>query len=154
MQKVICISLAALLCSCNNQVSGDEKKLSELHHQYVNAWLANDKQGVLSLFTDDSRLQPSSLCPIKGIGKIEEFWFPNDGSVTTINTFKTELVVLSIRDTLAFATHTTFLDWSYKKDTTRMHVAQTGIATSIYSLRNNEWKIWRQMWSDLSFKSY
>jgi hypothetical protein len=153
MRRTFLLTLLIFL-SCSDDPSEDEKAILDIHKRYVEAWLANDKQGVLSLFVADSRLQPSSLCPIKGIGKIEEFWFPNDSSVTLINIFETELLGLTIRDTLAIATHSTFLDWSYTKDTIRMNVEQRGISTSLYTRRQEEWKIWRQMWSDLSSKSH
>jgi ketosteroid isomerase-like protein len=151
----IFLYFAFIICAgCNQTDSSDEIDLKQIHREYVEAWLANDKQRILTLFTEDARLQPSSLCPIKGMNKIEAFWFPNDSSVTTIKKFETELLNLTVRDTVAFATHSTFLDWSYEKDTVRMNVEQRGISTSVYAKRNHEWKIWRQMWSDLSFKSY
>jgi ketosteroid isomerase-like protein len=153
MKTIYVVGLSIALCSCG-QSSPEKNELTQLHQNYVDAWLANDKKGVLSLFMDDSRLQPSSLCPVKGIKNIEEFWFPNDSSITTIKRFETELLNISIRDTLAFATHTIFLDWSYKKDTVSMNVEQRGVSTSVYRKRKDEWKIWRQMWTDLSSRSY
>lgn len=145
------IFIYGITLSCTEKpapVSADEEALRTLHEKYVQGWLNNDRALILSLFTPDARLQPSGLTPVKGLEQIRQFWFPDDHSVTTVNAFSTELLWLQVMDTMAVSTQRTRLDWSYHKDTLDSHAIQSGIATSIFKKRNQEWLIWRQMWSD------
>lgn len=128
----------------------DEKEIRKINDDYTSAWLKGDEKGVLSLFEEGARIQPSSLCPIDSLPNIKAFWFPADGSVTTIDRFTNDISYLKIDSSIAYATHESILDWSYQKDTSRMKVAQKGIATTLYRKQpDGHWKIWRQMWSDI-----
>jgi hypothetical protein len=80
---------------------------------------------------------------------IKRFWFPRDSSVTLIHKFNNDIVHLSIEGDLAFGTHKTFLSWSYKKGSVDIAKDQWGIAMTVYRKKNGQWKIWRQLWTDV-----
>ncbi len=144
-----------LIVACANDqkqpmVSGDEAAIKKIRDQYVSSWLANDEQGVLSLFLENSRIQPSSLCPIDSMKNIRQFWFPHDKSKTTIDHFQINDFCIHVDGDTAVSTGVSYLDWSYQNDTTAFSVSQKGIETTVYLRQaDKSWKIWRQMWTDL-----
>lgn len=145
---------AVLLWSCNNKATKapntDELEIRHIHSEYVNGWLEMDEERVMGLLEENARIQPNTLKPIEGKSKIRMFWFPKDSSITTINDYRTEMISLSIIDTLAISTHRSLLDWTYQKDTITFGMLQKGINTTIYRKQtDNSWKIWRSMWTDI-----
>jgi ketosteroid isomerase-like protein len=149
MKSLLCLalSLASLLSYSQSDV---DLKIRKVNSDYVSSWLNNDKEGILSLFEKTAMLSPSGLRPVKGIKDIEQFWFPNDSSVTTIHTFTNEILNLSIDGDLAHSTQKTFLSWSYVKGGTTIKKDQWGIALTVYRRQaDNSWKIWRQLWTDV-----
>lgn len=128
----------------------DELKIRKVHKAYVNGWLESNEEGIMELLVEDSRIQPNTLKPIEGKSEIRKFWFPNDSSKTTINNYVTEIINVDVMDTIAISTHTSLLDWTYKKDSINFGMLQNGISTTIYRRQvDNSWKIWRSMWTDI-----
>jgi uncharacterized protein (TIGR02246 family) len=127
----------------------DEALIRAVNRKYVNEWLKNNEQGVLSLFTDDATLAPSGMNPIKGKKEIKKFWFPADGSVTTIEKFTNDIQHVFIDGDIGETSQLDHLVWSYKKGATSMRKEQWGFATTVYKKQTNgEWKIIHQMWKD------
>ena len=153
------ISIGVLSCTTENQNSvsstnGDEDQIYQLHQDYVDGWKTMDEEKVMGLLEDESMIQPNRLKPIIGKENIRNFWFPHDSSITTINTFDTKVVSLNIRDSIAIMTHESLLDWDYKKDTMNFGMVQKGINTTIYRRQDDDqWKIWRSMWTDIAADS-
>ncbi|MEK6154082.1 DUF4440 domain-containing protein [Flavobacteriaceae bacterium 3-367] len=132
----------------------DEKKIRQLHNDYVNGWMNNDEQKVMDLLEENAHIQPNSLTPISGKQQINAFWFPKDSSTTRINAFDTEIISLNLMDTLAIATHSSLLDWTYQKDTITFGRTQRGFNTTLYRKQaDGSWKIWRSMWTDYEIKN-
>jgi uncharacterized protein (TIGR02246 family) len=128
----------------------NEQAIRAINEAYVNAWLQNDKEGVLNLFEDNATLAPSGLNPVKGKAAMAKFWFPNDSSVTTIHQFSNEIQFLKLDLDMAYTTQNTFLSWSYVKGEFKLARNQWGIATTIYRKQQDEsWKIIHQMWKDI-----
>jgi ketosteroid isomerase-like protein len=154
--KIVCLFLFSLLIiSCKQQVKSEEEneKILNILQNYVDAWRDMNEERVMSLFEENSIIQPNSLTPSVGKEEIRAFWFPKDGSITKINVFETELLGLNIIDTLAVTTHRSYLDWSYQKDTLNFGMVQKGISTTVYRKQQDQsWKIWRQMWTDIYAK--
>ena len=142
-----------LVWGCNQADTGNnaaEAEIRQIHTEYVQGWLAMDEEKIMGLLEENARIQPNSLKPVEGKNQIRNFWFPRDSSKTTVNDFQTELISLKILDTLAVSTHTSTLDWTYKKDTLSFGMSQNGINTTIYRKQmDGTWKIWRSMWSDI-----
>ena len=128
----------------------NELAIRKVHNDYVIGWIKSDEEKIMDLLIDDSRIQPNTLKPIEGKSEIRKFWFPKDGSKTTINNYETEIISLTIFDTLAISTHKSLLDWTYEKDSIRFGMLQKGINTTLYKKQLDlSWKIWRSMWTDI-----
>lgn len=151
LKKTFLLLFCLFLNACSTMKNNHDADAVRLIHQsYVEGWLDMNEEQVMSLFEENAMIQPSSLTPLKGKKEIIEFWFPKDSSITKINSFKTDLLDLTVMDSLAIATHKSYLDWSYKKDTTDFSMVQKGISTTVYRKQQNKsWKIWRQMWTDI-----
>ncbi|WP_430966478.1 YybH family protein [Spongiimicrobium sp. 2-473A-2-J] len=132
----------------------DEIQIRQLHTDYVNGWIDNNEGQIMGLLEENARIQPNSLMPIEGKQQINAFWFPKDGSSTKINTFETEILNFQLLDTLAITTHSSLLDWTYKKDTLQFGRVQKGVNTTVYRKQGDgSWKIWRSMWTDIDIKN-
>ncbi len=155
-KKVILPIFAILFiasCDANKAddiVNAEEAKILKVHNDYVNGWLDMDEKKIMALLESNARIQPNTLKPIEGKPNIRQFWFPKDSSKTVINDYKTEIISLNIKDTLAISTHSSVLDWTYEKDTMSFGLLQKGINTTIYrKQKDKSWKIWRSMWTDI-----
>ena len=134
----------------NKQLTNDELQIHKLHNEYVKGWKEMNEEKVMNLLEKNSMIQPNSLTPIIGKENIREFWFPKDSSITIINNFDTEIISLHLRDSIAIMTHVSNLDWDYRKDTLNFGMIQKGINTTIYRKQiDNDWRIWRSMWTDI-----
>ena len=154
MKVLVVILLVAIVgCTSNHEnvkLSNDEIQIHNLHKNYVEGWKEMNEEKVMNLLEENSMIQPNKLTPIIGKENIRKFWFPKDSSITTINTFETEIIDLKLSDTIAIMTHESFLDWDYRKNTTSFGMVQKGINTTIYKRQNDQsWKIWRSMWTDI-----
>ncbi|MEZ4687788.1 MAG: DUF4440 domain-containing protein [Bacteroidia bacterium] len=128
--------------------------MRQLHSDYVDGWKAMDETRVMALLEDGARIQPNRMTPIEGKENIRDFWFPKDSSETIINRFETEIIHFTQKDSLAITTHTSLLDWDYKKDSLAFGMVQRGINTTVYRRQTDDsWKIWRSMWTDIEVKT-
>ncbi|MBL7825400.1 MAG: DUF4440 domain-containing protein [Saprospiraceae bacterium] len=128
----------------------EDKAIRTIQQQYVDAWLKGDEIGVLSLFEPAARITPSGMAPIDSLVNIGAFWFPKDGSTTTIHAFENEILSLEFDGDMAFTAQKTKLDWSYQKGALKMDKVQKGFAHTVYRRQSNgAWKIWRQTWTDV-----
>lgn len=149
--KPLAFLLLALtvLFACDNSSNKDEQLIRQVHAAYVGGWLSGDEEKIMGLLVENSRIQPNSMKPIEGKSAIRDFWFPNDGSQTVINDYQTEIISLNILDSIAVSTHTSLLDWTYKKDSVQFGMLQKGINSTLYKKQaDGNWKIWRSMWTD------
>lgn len=148
----ICLFIC-LACTMEPQhpeeMSADEQAVRDIHQAYVEGWKKMDEVQVLALFEEGARIQPNRMSPIEGKEAIRSFWFPDDGSITRIHRYETDLMFVEVMDSLAVSTQKSLLDWSYEQDTFQMARIQRGLATTLYRKQSDgHWKIWRQMWTD------
>lgn len=156
----IFLFLMVISCDQNSEgnldsvISDNELMIRQIHADYVEGWKNMDERKVMDLLEEESQIQPNRFNPVVGKENIRAFWFPRDSSETIINEFTTEIISLTLLDTIALTTHSSVLDWDYKKDSTNFGMNQKGINTTIYrKQKDGSWKIWRSMWSDLYSKS-
>lgn len=136
------------------KLNQDEVKIQRVHANYVDGWKNMNESKVMKLLEEESQIQPNRFNPVIGKENIREFWFPKDNSKTIINEFTTKIISLTLLDTIAVTTHSSILDWDYKKDSTVFGMYQKGFNTTIYRKQTDEsWKIWRSMWTDLYVKN-
>ncbi|MBX7150899.1 nuclear transport factor 2 family protein [bacterium] len=151
IRSVLLIGCLILAVSCESvKDTSDERTIRAINERYTEAWLRNDENGVLSLFEENAMIMPNGMGAIKGIDAISNFWFPKDSSVTTIHVFDNQIVAITIDSTIASTFKKTFLSWSYVKGDVKIAKDQWGFAVSVYRKQSNgEWKIWRQLWTDI-----
>src|SRR5687768_14520867 len=65
----------------------DSSDIEAVRTAYVQAWLADDTSGVLATLHSDAVLLPPGRLPLRGEREIRAFWWPTDGSRTTITAF-------------------------------------------------------------------
>lgn len=127
-----------------------EDSVRSIHQRYVTAWLNGDEAGVMDLFQSDATIVPSGMAPIKGSPAIRDFWFPKDTSTTTIHEFTSEILSLTVDDSVAHTSQKTYLSWSYEKGALHLSKDQWGYAMTVYRRQaDGQWKVWRQLWTDV-----
>lgn len=128
----------------------DEQAVRAINQNFVAAWLANDAEKILNLFEDNASITPGGAGFYKGKDKIKSFWFPQDGSVTTIDKFSNDIVFLKHSGDVMVATTNSKLSWTYQKGDTSFGKDQEGYALTFYRRQTDgSWKIWKQIWSDI-----
>jgi ketosteroid isomerase-like protein len=125
----------------------DSSDIEAARTAYVQAWLADDTSGVLATLDTDAVLLPPGRLPLKGEREIRAFWWPTDGSRTTITAFDWTLDEIVGKGELAFTRGISTVEWRYEKDTVRAE--QTTRSTNLTILlrgADGRWRILRQMW--------
>ena len=92
-------------------------------------------------------LLPPGQQPVQGHGAIRAYWWPTDGSHTTITAFDLSVEEVVGSKHLAFTRGVSTVAWRYEKDTVRSE--QTSRTTSLTILArgaDGQWRIIRQMW--------
>ena len=125
----------------------DSTAIDAVRVDYVRAWLADDTSGVLATLDSGAVLLPPGRLPVKGRQAIRAFWWPTDGSRTTITEFDWTLEEVGGTPQLAFSRGISTVAWRYEKDT--VLVEQTTRNTNLTILSrgaDGRWRILRQMW--------
>ncbi|MGH7519337.1 MAG: YybH family protein [Gemmatimonadales bacterium] len=125
----------------------DSSEIEGARAAYVRAWLKDDTAGVLATLDAEAVLLPPAHLPVTGHRAIRAFWWPTDGSRTTITAFEWTLDELAGTPDLAFTRGASTVAWRYEKDTVRNE--QTTRNTNLTILAraaDGRWRILRQMW--------
>lgn len=144
--------LLFLACSSSSQPSdalttADSVAIRGVQAAYVSAWLADDTAGVLATLSLDAVLLPPGQLPIAGHSTIRDYWWPRDGSTTTITGFDWTIAELGGQRGMAFMRGVSTVDWVYVKDT--VHQTMTARSANLTLLRRQDdgrWTITHQMW--------
>ena len=125
----------------------DSSAIEAVRAAYVSAWLADDTTGVLATLDSAAVLLPPGRLPITGHSAIRAFWWPADGSRTTIVAFDWKLDELHGTPDLAFTRGISKIDWRYQKDTLRLEQSTRNTNLTILARGGDgRWRIVRQMW--------
>jgi ketosteroid isomerase-like protein len=85
--------------------------------------------------------------PVAGRAAIRAFWWPSDGSHTTITGFDWILEELAGTPDLAFTRGISRVAWRYQKDTVRTQQTTRNVNLTILTRSaDGKWRILRQMW--------
>ena len=150
---MLCLNLGlALACGEDTDLrqrltAQDSIDIEAVRAAYVQAWLADDTSGVLATLDTAAVLLPPGRLPLKGEREIRSFWWPTDGSRTTITAFDWALEEVVGTRELAFTRGVSTIGLRYVKDTVR--VEQTTRSTNLTILvrgADGRWRILRQMW--------
>jgi ketosteroid isomerase-like protein len=125
----------------------DSSAIVQVQSSYVSAWLADDTAGVLATLDSAAVLIPPGRLPVTGHSAIRAFWWPDDGSHTTITDFAWTLDELRGRRDLAFTRGISRVAWNYEKDTVRSQQTVRNLNLTILTRGDDgKWRILRQMW--------
>ena len=90
------VSLAAPLSS------SDEAALRALSNQYAEAWVRNDRAGVMGPWAPDGVFIPhDGVEPRIGYDKLDAFWFPNGKAVGVVSAYTQTVTAISGADSHA-----------------------------------------------------
>jgi uncharacterized protein (TIGR02246 family) len=148
---IILIAGFLLGCSPSNRsrplTARDSSAIDSVRAAYVSAWLADDTSSVLATLDSQAVLLPPGRLPVTGRHAIREFWWPPDGSHTTITAFTWTLEELDGTRDLAFTRGISNVAWRYAKDTVRTEQTSRNINLTILQRGGDgRWRILRQMW--------
>lgn len=120
--------------------------------EYYTAWLSNNEEAVLKTFTTDAVIMPQGLLPKKGLDEIRGFWFPEDGSKTTITKFDYIIEDLKVDLNTAFVRSSSVLSFEYEKDGQKIVRRDQNQVHTTYMEKQNDgsWKVTCKMWSSLN----
>lgn len=83
---------------------------------YHKAWLEADSAALLRQMAPNAVLMPPGLSPISGLAAIRDYWFPQDGSRTTVTAFDYTLDDIRLDGNLAYVRGSSTLSFRYEKD--------------------------------------
>jgi uncharacterized protein (TIGR02246 family) len=153
---VLTFCLGILGCQVPRQASGspltaaEREAIRTIDTAFVHAWLRDDTTSVLRLFSAEAILFPPGSGPIEGLGAIRAYWWPTDGSHTQLTSFTRDVAEIRGTHQLAFLRGTAHLAWVYEKNGQK--TTQSSRATDLVLLApdsSGQWRIIRQMWSQL-----
>ncbi len=125
----------------------DSTAIEAVRAAYVKAWLADDTSGVLATLDSGAVLLPPGRPPLEGEREIRAFWWPDDGSRTTITSFDWTLDEMVGTGELAFTRGISTIEWRYVKDTVRAEqTTRSPNLTILVRGADGRWRILRQMW--------
>lgn len=129
--------------------SQDEVAVRALEEAYRSGWLANDSAAVMGVLTPDVVLMPAGSVPIIGDSAARTYWWPDDGSRTTINAY--EIVIDEVKGSgdLAYLRGSGTIDFTYATpEGTASDLTSEAVHLSIARRgADGEWRIARRVWS-------
>ncbi|HJR15881.1 MAG TPA: nuclear transport factor 2 family protein [Gemmatimonadales bacterium] len=150
---LLCLT-SAFLAACGNDANRplqltaqDSSAIERIRSAYVAAWLADDTSAVLASMDSAALLLPPGRLPVKGHDAIRAFWWPTDGSRTTITDFQWSVEEMVGTHQLAFTRGLSTVAWQYQKDTVQAEQTSRTVSLTIFARgADGSWRIIRQMW--------
>ena len=127
----------------------DRSKIESVLHAYRTAWLANDAEGVLRLFTEDAVLMPHhGVKPVVGKAAARAFWFPA-GPPTTVTLLDQTFDEIAGVPELAYVRGHSKVEWTTGTGADAKRSGNAGTNLTILRRQpDGSWKIAVQMWDD------
>ena len=127
--------------------SRDSSAIEAVRAAYVRAWLEDDTAGVLATLDSAAVLLPPGRLPVSGHAAIRAFWWPTDGSRTTITAFDWSVDELAGTPELAYTRGVSSVGWRYEKDTVRSEQTTRSVSLTLLArATDGKWRILCQMW--------
>lgn len=111
---VVLWTLAACSASSPTFTADDEAAVRALEEAYRSGWLANESEAVMSTLASDAVLMPAGVQPLIGEPAIRDYWWPADGSLTTIDAYRIEVDELAGSGDLAYLRGRGELEFTYR----------------------------------------
>jgi uncharacterized protein (TIGR02246 family) len=131
--------------------AADEAAVRALEESYRQAWLANDSEAVMATLASDAVIMPAGREPIQGDSAIRAYWWPDDGSSTTIHGYEITVDEVHGSGDLAFLRGHGTLSFEYQQsDGTVSEITSNSVYLAV-AQRNEDgdWRIARRAWSPL-----
>jgi ketosteroid isomerase-like protein len=125
----------------------DSSAIEAVRAAYVRAWLEDDTAAVLATLDSSAVLLPPGRLAVAGHDAIRAFWWPTDGSRTSITSFTWTVHELAGTPELAYIRGVSTVGWRYEKDTVRSEQSSRSVSlTILVPGADGQWRILRQMW--------
>src|SRR5215213_5863746 len=146
----LAFGLADVRAESRKLSAADVAKVRAVSEAYAAAWLRNDPEAVLKLFSDDAVLIPQGRRPVEGIEAIKNFWWPAGGPRTTIKSFNITTDEVGGAGDVAFVRGTYQFSFSYEDKGQTIELTNTGNYMMIMRRQpDGSWRISHRMWGDL-----
>ena len=150
------IRLAAsvmILAACSSADGGftveDKAAVRALEEAYRNGWLANDSVAVMATLAPGAVMLPAGVQPLVGDSAIRRYWWPSDGSETTIESYTIAVAEVEGSGNLAYLRGRGSLEFTYR-DAAGAVSRLTSEAVHLSLARrgaDGTWRIARRAWS-------
>jgi uncharacterized protein (TIGR02246 family) len=161
VRGIISVALTLWLVLGSSGVKAESEKLSAtdvakiraVNEAYAAAWLRNDPQTVLNNFASDAVLKPQGNRPVEGIEAIKIFWWPAEGSRTTIKSFTITTDEIGGEGNIGYVRGTFQFSFSYEEKGKTTELTNKGNYMMIMRRQSDgAWRISHRMWGDLPRK--
>lgn len=92
----------------------DEAAVRALEEAYRTAWLANDSAAVMATLARGAVMMPAGVQPLVGESAIRRYWWPSDGSETTIESYEIAVEEVDGIGDLAYLRGRGSLEFTYR----------------------------------------
>lgn len=152
--KVAIVALAAALAvpvhaaAAAALTEADREAVRAAYMAYGEAWLANDRERVMATLADDAVIMPAGLGPLATREAIEAFWWPEDGSSTTVTAYDSTVDEIDGGGDLAVVRGRTTMSFVYERaDGQRAdRVSRAMNLTVLERGEDGVWRITARMW--------
>ncbi len=126
----------------------DSKAIINIKETYKEAWLKNDSERILSLFTEDATIYPNGLSPRTGKENLRKFWFSPSDTKTIITDYDLGVSEIHGDRKMAVASGSTKIKWTMmNKDGTSKKYASEGNYMTVFTKEKNVWRIFKHIWN-------
>lgn len=129
----------------------DEVAVRALEEAYRTGWLSNDSTAVMATLASDAVLMPAGVPPLAGDSAIRQYWWPGDGSITTIESYEIEVAEVEGSGDMAYLRGTGSLAFTYESaDGEVSQLTSRAVHLSVAERSDDgNWRITRRSWSTI-----
>lgn len=154
MRCLIALSLLLTIgCSSKSDncylTEEDRSTIRSMIDQYTTGWVMDDTTGVIQLFAEDAVIYPSGMEPYRGANAIRGFWWPDDGSKTTVHAYTIQIEEIGGCGNMAYTVENGRLSFSYVNNDTNITKESRSYAITSYEKQDGTWRIVRRIWTDI-----
>ena len=128
----------------------DIKAIEEIMRAYPAAWLANEPDKILALFSEVAVLLPHhGVPPVEGKTAIRRFWFPPNASPSGVSEFTMQFAEVFGENGFAVGRGRSSLTFWFMSEGNRETMSFKGNYLMVFRKgQDNKWRIARYIWND------
>jgi uncharacterized protein (TIGR02246 family) len=140
---------AAVAPNCPEFAPADADAVRLANLAYTSAWLANDAEAVMRLFTEDAVLIPHhGVAPVEGKPAVRRHFWPPNSSFFRVDSFRMTPAEIGGCGDLAFARGRFSLQFTTEAGGKRQTLSNEGNYLMVFRRREGQWLISRYIWND------